>query len=114
MTGGLGSDQLIEVGVAGSLAKSVMAVRYSGAISLLGVLTGVEDQRNPRPALGKNVRLRGLDVRSTAMFDSMNAAIESLEIHPVIEKVYEFNEAPAALKDLETARRVGKLVVHVN
>jgi NADPH:quinone reductase-like Zn-dependent oxidoreductase len=33
---------------------------------------------------------------------------------PVIEKVYEFNEAPAALKDLESAQHVGKLVVRVN
>jgi NADPH:quinone reductase-like Zn-dependent oxidoreductase len=66
------------------------------------------------PVLGKNIRLQGLYVGSTAMFDSMNAAIESLKIHPVIEKVYEFNEAPAALKDLETAQHVGKLVVRVN
>ncbi len=114
LTGGLGVDHVIEVGGAGTLAKSMMAVRYGGAISLIGVLTGADGQVNPFPVLGKNIRLQGIYVGSTAMFDSMNAAIESLKIQPVIEKVYEFNDAPAALKDLESAQHVGKLVVRVN
>lgn len=114
LTGGAGIDHVIEVGGAGTLAKSMMAVRYGGAISLIGVLTGVDVQVNPLPVLGKNIRLQGIYVGSTAMFESMNAAIESLKIHPVIEKVYEFNDAPAALKDLESAQHVGKLVVRVN
>ena len=114
LTGGLGIDHVIEVGGAGTLAKSMMAVRYGGAISLIGVLTRVDGRVNPLPVLGKNIRLQGLYVRSTAMFESMNAAIESLKIHPVIEKVYEFNDAPAALTDLESAQHVGKLVVRVN
>jgi NADPH:quinone reductase-like Zn-dependent oxidoreductase len=114
LTGGLGVDHVIEVGGAGTLAKSMMAVRYGGAISLIGVLTGADGQVNPLPVLGKNIRLQGIYVGSTAMFDSMNAAIESLKIQPVIEKVYEFDDAPTALKDLESAQHVGKLVVRVN
>ena len=114
LIGGLGIDHVIEVGGAGTLAKSMMAVRYGGAISLIGVLTGLDGQVNPLPVLGKNIRLQGPYVGSTGQFDSMNKAMESLKIHPVIEKVYEFNDAPAALKDLETAQHVGKLVVRVN
>jgi NADPH:quinone reductase-like Zn-dependent oxidoreductase len=114
LTGGLGVDHVIEVGGAGTLAKSMMAVRYGGTISLIGVLTGADGRVNPLPVLGKSIRLQGIYVGSTAMFDSMNAAVESLKIHPVIEKVYEFNDAPAALKDLEAAQHVGKLVVRVN
>ena len=114
LTGGLGVDHVIEVGGAGTLAKSMLAVRYGGAISLIGVLTGGDGQVNPLPVLGKNIRLQGIYVGSTAMLESMNAAIESLKIRPVIEKVYEFNDAPAALKDLESAQHVGKLVVRVN
>lgn len=114
LTGGLGVDHVIEVGGAGTLAKSMMAVRYGGAISLIGVLTGADGQINPLPVLSKNIRLQGIYVGSTAMFESMNAAVESLKIHPVIEKVYEFDDAPNALKDLESAQHVGKLVVRVS
>lgn len=113
LTGGLGVDHVIEVGGAGTLPKSMAAVRFAGTISLIGVLTGVSGEVNPLPLLHKSVRAQGIYVGSTAMFDSMNAAIEKLKMRPVIEKVYEFDEAVLALSDFESAAHIGKIVIRV-
>src|ERR671920_564884 len=40
MTEGVGVDHVVEVGGAGTLAKSVNAARVGGLVSLIGVLTG--------------------------------------------------------------------------
>lgn len=114
LTGGLGVDHVIEVGGAGTLAKSIAAVRFGGAISLIGILTGVDGQVNPQPLLYKNVSVQGIYVGSTAMFESMNTTIEALKICPVIDKVFEFAQAMTALKEFEAAQHVGKIVIRVN
>jgi NADPH:quinone reductase-like Zn-dependent oxidoreductase len=114
LTGNQGVDHVIEVGGAGTLPKSMTAVRAGGTISLIGVLTGTDAQVNPFPLLGKNAGLQGIYVGSVAMFDSMNATIERLGIRPVIDKVFAFAEAVAALKSLESAQHVGKIVIRVD
>jgi len=114
LTGNQGVDHVIEVGGAGTLPKSMTAVRYGGTISLIGVLTGTEAQVNPLPVLQKSARLQGIYVGSVAMFESMNATIEKLEIHPVIDQMFAFAEANAALKRLESAGHFGKIVIRVD
>lgn len=114
LTDNLGVDHVIEVGGAGTLSRSMTAVAAGGAISLIGVLTGSDGLVNPLPLLGKSVRLQGIYVGSVAMFESMNATIERHEIRPVIDHVFAFSDAPAALKSLESAQHVGKIVIRVD
>ena len=114
LTGNQGVDHVIEVGGAGTLPKSMTAVRYGGTISLIGVLTGTASEVNPLPLLGKSARLQGIYVGSVAMFESMNATIEKLRIRPVIDQVFEFSQANAALKSLESAGHFGKIVIRVD
>lgn len=113
LTNDLGVDHVVEVGGAGTLPKSMSAVRFGGTISLIGILTGTDGQVNPMPLLHKSIRTLGIYVGSAAMFDSMNATIEALKIRPVIEKVYEFNDAATALNDLQLAAHFGKIVIRV-
>ena len=46
-TGGAGVDHVIEVGGAGTLARSMNAVGFEGQVSLIGVLSGREGDTNP-------------------------------------------------------------------
>src|SRR5207248_2389265 len=62
LTAGVGVDHVVEVGGAGTLGKSLKAVRTGGQISLIGVLTGGAGQVNPLPILMKNVRVQGIYV----------------------------------------------------
>ncbi len=112
LTGGKGVDQIVEVGGAGTLPKSLRAVRLGGYIALIGVLSGAGDV-NFVPILMKHIRVQGIFVGSRAMFESMNRAIEAGGLHPVIDRVFEFEEAPQAFKHLESGTHFGKVVIRM-
>ncbi len=58
LTGGKGVDHIVEVGGAGTLPRSLRAVRVGGTIALIGVLSGVGDV-NPVPILMKSIQRAG-------------------------------------------------------
>lgn len=111
LTGGLGVDHVVEVGGAGTLAKSAEAVRVGGHIALIGVLTGGEI--NPVSLMRKSIRLNGVYVGSRAMFDDMNRAIAQSQLKPVIDQEFAFEDAPDAYHAMEAAGHFGKLVINV-
>lgn len=108
LTGGQGVDQIVEVGGAGTLAKSFKAVRTGGTISLIGVLTGAGEV-DPIPVLMKNIRLQGIFVGSRVMFEAMNRAIAVHRLEPIIDRVFGFGEIRAALAHLESGSHFGKI-----
>jgi NADPH:quinone reductase-like Zn-dependent oxidoreductase len=111
-TNGEGVDLVVEVGGAGTLDRSVKATRAGGRIALIGVLAG-GSTFDPLPLMMKGVTLRGIYVGSRAMFERMNAAVETHAIHPVIDRVFAFDDVREAFRHLETAGHFGKVVVRV-
>lgn len=111
-TNGLGVENVIEVGGAGTLEKSMMSARVSGRVSLIGVLTGLPEQ-NPSPmlALFKRLTVQGIYVGSREMFEEMIRVIESHQIQPVIDRTLGFEEAKAAYEYLKSAAHLGKVVL---
>jgi NADPH:quinone reductase-like Zn-dependent oxidoreductase len=47
------------------------------------------------------------------MFEAMNRAIAVSGLKPVIDKVFVFDDAPAAYRHLQSARHFGKVVISV-
>ena len=113
LTGGRGVDQVVEVGGAGTFARSLGAIRVGGKISLIGVLSGQADI-NPILILGKRANVQGISVGSTQMFEAMNRAIAAGRLEPVIDKVFPFAAAPAAYRHLQSAAHFGKVVIRVS
>jgi NADPH:quinone reductase-like Zn-dependent oxidoreductase len=113
LTGGVGVDQVVEVGGAGTLPRSFKAVRMGGRISLIGVLTGNSGEVNPLPVLMKNVRLQGIYVGSREMFEAMNRAIALHRLRPVVDRVFPFQEAREALRYMESGAHFGKIALRV-
>jgi len=111
LTGGVGVEHVEEVGGAGTLEKSLQAVRIGGIVSLIGILAGIGGQINPVPVLMKGVRLQGIYVGSREMFEDMNRAMAVNKMRPVIDKVFPFTETRAALKYMESAAHFGKIVI---
>jgi NADPH:quinone reductase-like Zn-dependent oxidoreductase len=109
---GAGVDHVVEVGGAGTLERSIKAVRMGGQIALIGVLSG-QGTINPTPLLMKSVRLRGIFVGSRSMFEDMNRAIAATQLKPVIDHVFPFGEFPSALQHLESAAHFGKIVISI-
>jgi NADPH:quinone reductase-like Zn-dependent oxidoreductase len=112
LTGGIGVDHVVEVGGAGTLGKSLKAVRMGGRISLIGVLSGAGDV-NFVPILMRNIAVQGVFVGSRAMFEAMNRAIALHHLRPVVDRVFEFDQVPAALQYLATGAHFGKVVIRV-
>jgi NADPH:quinone reductase-like Zn-dependent oxidoreductase len=110
LTGGIGVDQVVEVGGAGTIAKSLGALRVGGKISMIGVLSGAADL-NPMLILGKRANIQGISVGSTQMFEAMNRAIAVAGMKPVIDKVFGFDDTKAAFRHLESAQHFGKIVI---
>lgn len=110
-TGGVGVDRIIEVGGAGTLERSMRAIRPGGQISLIGVLSDAASTINPIPLLMMGVTLRGIFVGSRALFESMNRAIALHQLRPVIDQRFAFEQTAAALAALESGAHFGKIVI---
>ncbi len=112
IVGDRGVDHVVEVGGAGTLPRSLKAVRPGGRISLIGILSGAGDF-NPMPVLMKNVCLQGIFVGSREMFEGMNRAIAQHRLRPVIDRVFTFGEARQALHYLESGAHFGKIAIRI-
>jgi NADPH:quinone reductase-like Zn-dependent oxidoreductase len=109
-TGGRGVDQVVEVGGAGTFAKSISAIRVGGKVSMIGVLSRQADI-NPMMIMAKRANVQGISVGSTQMFEALNAALSVSNVRPVIDKTFEFTDTIAAFKHLESAAHFGKIVI---
>jgi NADPH:quinone reductase-like Zn-dependent oxidoreductase len=113
-TGGRGADQVVEVGGAGTFAKSFGAIRLGGKISMIGNLSGPATEFNPGLVMAKRANLQGISVGSTQMFEAMNRMITANKIKPVIDKVFGFDEVQAAYKHMAAGAHFGKIVVRMS
>ncbi len=113
LTGGAGVDHVIEVGGAGTLAKSFASVGYRGQVALIGVLSGREGDTAPHALMFKAARLQGIFVGSRVMFEAMNSAISTNKMVPVVDKVFAFEDAPDAFRFQIAAQHFGKIVISI-
>jgi NADPH:quinone reductase-like Zn-dependent oxidoreductase len=113
LTDGAGADHVVEVGGAGTFAKSVRSVRIGGRISLIGNLTGAKTEVNLAPILMQNIRVQGIMVGSRETFESMNRALALHELRPVLDRVFPFAEARAALEHMAGQGHFGKISIRI-
>jgi len=111
LTGGHGADHILEVGGAGTFAKSLRATRVGGHVALIGVLAGVASELRVTDILMKSLRVTGIYVGSRAMFESLNRAVTQHQLKPVIDRVFPFSEARAAYEHLQSGKHFGKVVI---
>jgi NADPH:quinone reductase-like Zn-dependent oxidoreductase len=114
LTNRTGVDHVVEVGGAGTLPKSLQAVRIGGRVSLIGVLSGRGSEIDPMPILFKSLTVQGIYVGSREMFEAMNQTIQQHQIKPIIDRVFPFNEAREAYRYLKSAAHFGKVVINLD
>ena len=117
LTGGHGADHIVEVGGVGTLPHSYRAVAAGGEIALIGVLSPPQDDLAPHALMTKNASLRGIFIGGFAdgvrQFQNFNRALAVNQIHPVVDRVFDFEDAPAAYEHLAAAGHFGKVVVSI-
>src|SRR5262245_56067391 len=93
LTSGRGVDCVIEIGGAGTLARSIRSLGRGGKIGLIGFLAGREGDTNPTPLMMVGGSLHGIFVGDREMFEEMSRAIGVNGIRPVVDRVFPFDEA---------------------
>ena len=110
---GRGVDCVLEIGGAGTLEQSLEAVRNGGQISFVGVVAGKTKDLYIEPVGYKSVRLQGIRVGNRQSFESMLRAMALHRVHPIIDKVFRFDEAADALRYLKQGGHFGKICIDI-
>lgn len=120
LTHGRGADVILETGGSQTLWKSFECVAFGGLISAIGYLSGKEDEPEKRwnvnvMALKRNVTLKGILNGPKDRFEEMLEIAYGKDkgIKPVVDRVFDFDQAKEALQYLENGGHFGKVVVKV-
>ena len=113
LTEGRGADLVVEVGGAGTFNRSLNSVRIGGMVTMIGVLAGASAEVKTTLILFRSVRVQGIFVGSRLMFEDMNRAVSAHSLRPVLDRTFPFEDAPAALRHLESGAHFGKVVVAI-
>ena len=110
LTDGKGADLIVEVGGAGTLAMSFRSAHPNTRIAIVGLLAGASGGEGfdymswiattYRTATG-----------SRQDFEQLNRAISYHKLKPVVDRVFAFDDAPAAYEHFYAQRHFGKVVI---
>jgi len=113
LTDGKGVDQLLDVVGGDGLNQSVEATRVAGQIFQIGFLQGQTAKVDLMRIIFRQTAIRGIAVGSARAFERMNEFLNQHQIHPVLDKVYSFDQAREAYEHLARGA-FGKIVIRVN
>ncbi|KAH7882062.1 hypothetical protein F5I97DRAFT_1817745 [Phlebopus sp. FC_14] len=114
ITGGRGVDHVIEVGGPNTMPKCIKAVRHAGWIHIIGFVSGGDSGIPVGAAIGKAIIFRGILIGSVKQFEDMNRLLTARQIHPVVDKVFPFEQTIDAYSYLDSQKHVGKVVIKVS
>jgi NADPH:quinone reductase-like Zn-dependent oxidoreductase len=110
-TEGNGVDLIVETVGGENLQRSLNVLRMGGHISIMGLLAGFDTQLDSLTLLNKQATIKGMEVGGKQDFEAMNRAIKADDIHPVIDKVFSFEQVQQAFEYLDKGLHFGKVVV---
>jgi NADPH:quinone reductase-like Zn-dependent oxidoreductase len=113
LTGGVGVNQVLEVGGKDTLNKALEALAFGGHIALIGGLSGFGGDLPVGSLMFINASASGIYVGSREDFEAMNAFISKHQIHPLIDRVFEFEQASDAFELMTSGNFMGKIVIRL-
>jgi NADPH:quinone reductase-like Zn-dependent oxidoreductase len=111
VTGGRGADCIVEIGGAGTLARSYQALARGGKVALIGFLAGRQGDAAPQALMTKAGSVHGIFVGDRPMFESLLRAVSVNHIEPPVDRTFAFDEAPQAYAWQAAGDFVGKVVI---
>lgn len=113
LTGKEGADHVVEIGGQNTLGKSLASLAIGGQVHIVGGVSGWMTEIPLFAVLGRAAVIRGIRVGSGDMFEAMNRAMILHKMKPVIDKAFDFHEAPAAYQYLQSGKHFGKVVISI-
>jgi NADPH:quinone reductase-like Zn-dependent oxidoreductase len=111
LTNDHGVDHVLEVGGQDTLPRAIQALAYDAHVGIIGGLSGFAASLPVGTLLQLGTQVSGIYVGSRADFEAMNEFIEEHEIVPVVDRVFSFEEAPAAFEFMDSGSFLGKIVI---
>ena len=108
-TGGV--DIVVETGGIGTLEKSIYACAPNARVGLIGALAKANNFKGFGGLLIKNILLKGITSGSKIMLEDFITAIQIHNFDPIIDKVFDFDQAISAYEYLDSGQHIGKIVI---
>ncbi|KAH8788080.1 alcohol dehydrogenase [Diaporthe sp. PMI_573] len=119
LTSGNGADIIFEVGGARTLRKSFKCASFGAIINSIGYVTGKQDDPNDDLtninvlALTRTVTLKGIINGPKDRFEELCDFYAKHQVRPVVDRVFDFDQAKEALRYLFSGSHFGKVVIRV-
>ncbi|UZW59433.1 zinc-dependent alcohol dehydrogenase family protein [Lysobacter enzymogenes] len=113
LTAGDGVDAVLEVGGAGTLARSLRAAAMNGTVAIIGGVSGFAGEFDPFALIMGAKRLSGIYVGSRGMGEDLARFVGVNRIAPVVDRAFAFEQAGEAYRYLESGSHFGKVVIRV-
>jgi len=112
--GKAGFDNIIEVGGPSTLRESFKCIKMEGIISMIGFVAGTDDVEPSALAPLSNIcTVRGIYVGPRDQMVDMNRAVEHMNIKPIVDREFAFEEAVDAYEYVYAQKHIGKVVIKV-
>ncbi|KAK4200739.1 putative alcohol dehydrogenase [Triangularia verruculosa] len=119
LTDDKGVDFVINNTGPASIPEDIGFLRQRGGlVSLVGFLAGTDGDWQPSALMalmGKFAKLKGIGVGSKEDYVDLNRFLteKKVSLAPLVDRVFSFDESPAAFEYLYSGRHVGKVIIKV-
>ena len=113
LTGGQGVKHVLEIGGQATLPLALQTLGIGAHVALIGGLTGFGGSIPFNVLFDKDASATGFHVGSRKDFEDMNRFMSGHGIRPVIDRVYEFEDAPEAFDFYVNGDFMGKVVIRL-
>ncbi|KAK4034451.1 hypothetical protein C8A01DRAFT_49161 [Parachaetomium inaequale] len=119
LTDGKGVDFVVNNTGPGSIPEDISFLRQRGGlVSLVGFLAGTNGDWQPSAIMGlmgKGAKLKGIGVGSKEDYVELNGFLEEKKVSlaPLVDRVFKFDESPAAFDYLYSGSHIGKVIIKV-
>jgi NADPH:quinone reductase-like Zn-dependent oxidoreductase len=113
LTHGVGANVVLEVGGQGTINRSVAAASMGGSVAIIGGVSGFGGEVNPTALLAGAKQLVGIFVGSRQMLEDVMRFAEVVDLKPVVDRVFPFDQAQEAYRYVESGEHFGKVVISV-
>ncbi|KAI3604376.1 alcohol dehydrogenase [Moniliophthora roreri] len=115
LTNGVGVDHVVELGGPGTWMKSLAALKYDGEMHAVSAQGKFEDVSGTiiGVLIQKALHIHGVQIGSRVQFEEMNRLISNASLRPVIDRVFEFEQAKEAYEYCARQKFAGKVVIRV-
>lgn len=111
LTGKRGVDLVVDDVGKATWRDSIECVRRGGRIVTCGATTGNDATTPINRVYWKQISIHGSTMSNRREFAAVARLVEGGRIEPVVDRVFDLEEAPAALARMEAAEQFGKIVL---